>query len=303
MKIFLFLTIFLSSLSFGAVANFSPFINAQMSIIERMHEDNITKELIQKLLKEQNTLYNEALNELMTNKVKYINNIELYESEIFSIKKIISINRRAGNDYAVLRDEVVLKSYQILISQNKMVKTLLLGLDSKTKEEYETVLNAATSKNQKEISQLFEKYDYREILHVEPETKIIKILKENIRDFYILKEVNIDLVSYMYKLSSKMYRLNKYSKYHLISFAIFIDSSSFVQAVNPILEPYNLNIIKLISIFFLILIISFFRKIVYVWLEQYLFKIDFFKEYAVDISAKIRNSIDMVILIINIKMG
>jgi len=302
MKIFLFLTLFLSSLSFGAVAKFSPFVNAQMSITERMNEDNVTKELIQDLLKEQNTLYNEAINELMSNKTRYINDIELYESEIFSIKKIISINRRAGNNYAVLRDEVVLKSYLILSSQNRMMKTLLLGLDSETKEEYETILNAATTKSQEEVSQLFAKYDYRDLLHIEPETKIIKTLKENIRDFYTLKEVNVDLVAYMYKLSPKMYRLNKYSKYHLISFVIFIDSSSIVKALNLILEPYGLNIIKLVSIFFLILIISFFRKIVYVWLEQYLFKIDFFKEYAVDISAKIRNSIDMVILIINIHM-
>jgi len=302
MKFFLFLLVVFNSLTFAAVANFSPFVDTQMSITERMNEDNITKEGIQKLLKEQNIIYNEALNELMTNKSKYINDIALYESEIFSIQKIISINKRAGNNYAVIRDEVVLKSYLILKSQNKMMRTLLLGLDSETKEEYENILNAASLKNEEEVSSLFKKHDYHDMLQIEPETKIIQTLKENIRDLYILKEVNVDLVAYMYKLSSKMYRLNKYSKYHLISFVIFIDSSPIVKAVNPIIEPYGLNIIKLISILFLILIISFFRKIVYVWLEQYLFKIDFFKEYAVDISAKIRNSIDMVIIIININM-
>jgi len=301
MKIVLFLTIFLSSLSFGAVVNFTPFIDAQMSIVERMNDQNATKEIIQKLLKDQETLYDEALNDLMSNKVNYINNMELYESEIFALKKVISINKRAGNNYAVIRDEVVLKSYLLLRSQNRMIKALLLGLDSETKEEYETLLNALTLKNQKEVVKLFE-HDYREMLHIQPETNILRTMKENIENFYTLKEVNVDLVAYMYKLSSKMYRLNKYSKYHLISFAIFIDSSSMVKAINPILEPYGLNIIKLISIFLLILIISFFRKIVYVWLEKYLFKIDFFKEYAVDISAKIRNSIDMVILIINIHM-
>ena len=301
MKIFLFLTIFLSSLSFGAVANFKPFIITQMSIVEKMNENNVTKELIQELLKEQNLLYDEALNELMSNKAKYVNDIELYESEIFSLKKVISINRRAGNNYAVARDEVVLKSYLLLRSQNRMMKALLIGLDSETKEEYETVLNTQTLKNQEEVARLFE-HDYRDMLLIEPETKILRTTKENIRDLYTLKEVNVDLVAYMYKFSSKMYRLNKYSKYHLISFAIFIDSSSMVKAINPVLEPYGLNIIKLISILLLILIISFFRKIVYVWLEQYLFKIDFFKEYAVDISAKIRNPIDMVIVIINIHM-
>jgi len=301
MKIFLFLTLFLSSLSFGAVVKFTPFVDAQMRIVEKMNEDNVTKELIQTLLKEQNILYNKALNNLMTNKVRYINNIELYESEIFSLQKIISINKRAGNNYAVIRDEVVVKSYELLRSQNKMIKALLLGLDSETKDQYENLLNSLSSKNQTEVMKLY-KHDYRDILLIEPESKLLKATKKNIRDFYTLKEVNIDLIAYMYKFSSKMYRLNKYSKYHLISFVIFVDSSPIVRAINPIIEPYGLNIIKLISIFFLILIISFFRKIVYVWLEKYLFKIDFLKEYSVDISDKIRNSIDVVIVIININM-
>ena len=300
-KSLLLLSLFFATLSFGAGVKYSPFIDAQMSIVERMNEDNITKQVVEELLEEQSSLYDIALNELMSKKNKYINDIELYENEIFALKKVILINKRAGNSYAVMRDEVVLKSYLLLRSQNRMIKGILLGLDSETKEEYEVILNALTSKNQVEIIKLFE-HDYRDILDIEADSKILKTTKENIRNFYTLREVNVDLVAYMYKLSPKMYRLNKYSKYHLISFVIFIDSSSIVKALNPILEPYGLNIIKLTSILLLILIISFFRKIVYVWLEKYLFKIDFFQEYAVDISAKIRNPIDMLILIINVNM-
>ena len=300
-KLLLLLSLFFTTLSFGASIHFTPFIDAQMGIVERMNEDNITKKVVGELLEEQSSLYDEALNELMSKKNKYINDIELYESEIFSLKKVILINKRAGNSYAVTRDEVTLKSYLLLRSQNIMFKSVLLGLDSETKEEYQVILNALTSKNQLEMTKLYE-HSYIDVLQIEPETKILKTTKQNIRDFYTLREVNVDLIAYLYKLSSKMYRLNKYTKYHLISFVILVDSSSLVKAVNPIIEPYGLNVIKLMSILLLIVVISFFRKIVYVWLEKYLFKIDFFKEYAVDISQKIRHSIDIVILIININM-
>ena len=75
MKLILLLSLFFTSLGFGAVVNFVPFIKAQMSVVERMNEDNVTKERIQDLLEEQNTLYSKTLDELMSNKVKYVKDV------------------------------------------------------------------------------------------------------------------------------------------------------------------------------------------------------------------------------------
>ncbi|MEA1983356.1 MAG: mechanosensitive ion channel family protein [Campylobacterota bacterium] len=298
---FLVIALFFTTSLFSASVTFSPFIAAQVEIVNKMNEDNVTKEIIESLLREQSHLYDDALNELMSNKSKYISSIKQYESEMFSLKKIISINKRAGNKYAVMRDEVALKSYILLRLQNRMIRSVLQALESETKEEFETILNQLSAINQEEVSKLYE-YDYRDILFIQPETKQLKATKENIRDFYALKDVNADLISYLYKLNSKMYRLNKYSKYHLISFVVYIDSFTLVKTVNPILEAYGLSITKLLSIAFLILLFYFFRKIVYVWLEGYLLKIDLLKEYSRDISKKIHKQIDMVVVIMNVNM-
>lgn len=121
----------------GSVS-YPSFIEAQMKIVEQMNEDNATQESIEGLLQEQNSLYERAVNSIMANKDKYIKNIELYKNEIFSLKKVISINKRAGNTFAVYRDKVATKIYLLLRSQNRMLKEILLALDAESIEKYET---------------------------------------------------------------------------------------------------------------------------------------------------------------------
>jgi len=297
----LILFVLFSSYSFAANITYTPLIASQMSIVERMTENNATQESIASLLKIQNTLYEKSVNSIMSNKNRFINDIEQYEDEIFSLNKVMAINKRAGNELAVLRDEVALKIYLVLRSQNRMIKAILLALNSDSIEEYEIKLNEIVSRNQEEIQAYFQK-DYSDILALDNKSKILQITKKNIHDLLILREVNADSIGYIYKFSAKMYRLNKYSKYHLISVAIYINSLSIVEALNPILEVYGLSVIKLISMLLLILIIYFFRKVVYVSLERYILKFELLSEYSVEISEKIKGSIESLIIIININM-
>ncbi|MDQ7043887.1 MAG: mechanosensitive ion channel family protein [Sulfurimonas sp.] len=266
-----------------------------------MNDSNATQASIAKLLKEQNSLYEKTVNSIMSNKNKFIQNIELYEDEIFSLKKVMMINKRAGNKFAVLRDEVALKIYLVLRSQNRMFKAILLALDSNTIEAYEKKLNDIVGVNQKEIQTYFQK-DYTEFLTIDSDSKILQIAKKNIHDLSVLQSVNSDLVSYIYKFSTKMYRLNKYSKYHLISVVIYINSLAVVEVLNPILEPYGLSVIKLISMLLLVLIIYFFRKVVYVYLERYILSLELLSQYSKEISQKIKSSIESLVIVININM-
>ncbi len=297
----LILFVLFSSYSFAANITYTPLIASQMSIVERMTENNATQESIASLLKIQNTLYEKSVNSIMSNKNRFTNDIEQYEDEVFSLNKVMAINKRAGNELAVLRDEVALKIYLVLRSQNRMIKAILLALNSDSIEEYEIKLNEIVSSNQQEIQTYFQK-DYSDILALDNKSKILEITKKNIHDLLILHEVNADSIGYIYKFSAKMYRLNKYSKYHLISVAIYINSLSIVEALNPILDVYGLSVIKLISMLLLILIIYFFRKVVYVSLERYVLKLELLSEYSVEISEKIKGSIESLIIIININM-
>jgi len=266
-----------------------------------MNEVNATQEKIQDLVKKQDDLYEMALDELMLNKQQHIDNLESFSSEIFALNKIMKINKRAGNTYAVLRDEVKIKIYEVMRAQNLMIKNILLSLDAPNISSYEKKLNYYIVDNQQKIQKIYSK-DYKKYLELETSAKTLNQAKKNIEIFYILKDINVDMVNYLYKFENKMYRLNKYTKYHLIAPVIYINNLTLVKEINPILRPYGLNVIKILIIFFLFSLIYFFRKIAYVALESYILKVDFLSKYSKDILEKLRRPIELLIVVININM-
>jgi len=267
-----------------------------------MGENNITQETIEALVEEQELIYDTALDELMSNKSSYIKNLKTYNSEIFSLKKIISINKRAGNTYAVLRDEVKIKSYKLIAAQNLLMKNILIALDLPTIKDFQEALNNHVTTNQLSVQKIYS-INYREKLTIAESSKTLIQAKKNIEEFYALKDINVDFVNNVYKLENRMYRLNKYTRYHLIDAVVYINSFAFVQTINPVLELYGLTVLKIIFITILFLLIYTFRKFVYVALESYILKIDLLKKYSHQILEKLRKSIEIVIIIININMA
>ena len=266
-----------------------------------MGENNITQEAIENIVQEQELAYEKALDELMSNKNTYLKNLNLYNTEIYSLKKIISINKRAGDTYAVLRDEVKVKSYKIVSAHNLLIKNILIALDLPTIKDFQEALNNHITTNQLTVQKLYD-VDYREKLAFVESSKIFNQAKNNIEEFYALKEINVDMINNIYKLENRMYRLNRYTKYHLIDAVVYINSLVFVQAVNPVLELYGLTVLKIIFISMLFILIYAFRKFVYVALQSYLLQIDSLKKYSEQIIGKLRKSIEVVIVIININM-
>ena len=286
---------------FGNGVKYSTFIDSQLEIVYKMHDMNITQDDIKRLVYEQEASYERALDDLMAEKQKYIGNLKLYNSEIFSLKKIISINKRAANNYAVLRDEVQLKSYELIRNQNIMIKNILIALDIQDIKLFEKELDKHTVQNQLLATKLFET-DYRDKLALQPTFKTLKQAQKNIKEFYALKEINSDIINNIYKLENKMYRLNKYSKYHLIKPVVFINSLSIVKVFNDMLEPYGLTVVKLIFIVVVLLFIYIFRKIIYVALESYILKIDILDKYSYQVLEHIRKPIEILMIIISINM-
>lgn len=267
-----------------------------------MNEHNISQETIKKIVAKQELSYEMALDELMSNKNSYIENTNFFNSEIYSLKKMISINKRAGNTYAVLRDEVLIKSYKVTRAQHILVKNILLALDLLDIEAFEEALNNYMTENQLAIQKIYEK-NYLETLTLAADSKTLKQAQKNIREFYALKEINIDMVNNIYKLQERMYRLNKYSRYHLIKPIVAINSIGIVQTIDDVLESYGLTVVKIIFITVLFIFIYIFRKVVYVALESYALKIDILQKYSHQILEKLRKPIDILIIIVNINMA
>ncbi len=302
MKLLLLILIFIVSLQAKEDIKYSPFIDKQIKLTYQMNDANISQEEASKLVLKQEEMYQQALYSLMANKSQYINNLKDFNAEIFSLKKIISINKRAGNRYAVTRDEVQIKSYLIVRNINNTIKNILISLNTKTIEEFEKKLNELTSQNQQQLLDITEQTDYSKFLSYKSNSKVLKTAQNNIREYYALIEINSDMIAHMYKFEKKMYRLNKFSKYHIIEPVLIINSSKIIQIIDEFLNPFGLSVIKLIIISLLITFIYILRKLFYILLSKYLTSNDSLNEYAEDILIQTKKSIGVLIIIINIDM-
>ena len=295
----------LSFLFYSAFAatqiKYTDFIHKQLELTMEMADANLTQEKVSDLVDKQELLYEKALYNLMANKQYYINNAQDYSSKIFSLKKIIAINTRAGNSYAVTRDEVQIKCYLIARNINTLIRNVLIALDAHTIEDFEAKLNEYTTLNQKELSKIANK-DYKDLLNLQGTAPVIIALRENVKEYYALQEVNNDIVAYLYKFEKRMYSLNKFSKYHLVKVVVFISSIGAVHAVDTLLSSVGLSVVKLIIITFLILFIFLFRKLFYYLFEKYLLHSNYLHEYSQDILMRTRSTLDVVIVVINLNM-
>ncbi|MEO1938750.1 MAG: mechanosensitive ion channel family protein [Sulfurimonas sp.] len=299
--VFLFLLFTLSLFAKDQV-KYSPFIDKQIEITYKLNDANLSEEEATKLLHLQTELYEKKLNDVMMNKNEIINHVEEYKSEIFSLKRIIRINQRAGNTYAVLRDTVQIKNYKIVRNINYFIRDVLIALDAPTLEEFDKRIDQLVQKKQQRLKELI-KEDYKEYLSVPDNgSKVIHALKENIRELYALKQINNDISSYVYKFEGRMYRLNKFSKYKIIKPVIYLNSIDAVQSIDRLLNDYHLSFVKILIILFLVVIIYIFRKLFYIVLHRYLINSKYLNEYAEEIIVRTKKTIELLIIVINIDM-
>jgi MscS family membrane protein len=303
-KKLLFFIVFFLALNLNAAVKYNPFLDKQIKLTYELDDNNLTQEDIHTLIQKQESLYENQLYVIMANKQQYIDNDfnkRNIDTKIFSLKKIIAINKRAGNSYAVLRDEVHLKSYLLVSYQYDLLKNVLMALDLPSLEKFENRLTVYITEDQKEVSELG-KTDYNQYLRLEGSSSVIKALKQNIRDFQALQEIHNDMISYLYKFENKMYRLNKYYKFHVINLVIYLGSFGAVQKIDVVLGIYGLSLMKLIIMLFLTLLIYAFRKIVYVSIQRALSKVDFLEKYSETILSKLKTTIETLVIIININI-
>jgi MscS family membrane protein len=280
---------------------FTKFIDAQLQNYYKLNDANLSQEEIEQTIEDEGKLYHKALQYLLANKTKFIKEYAKYEKEIFSLQKILSINKRAGNSAAVLRDEVKLKSYEILNAQGKMFKDILLALNKPNADEYEAKLAQYVNQNQEEVAQI-NNVNYKEYLSWEPNSKVVSQLQDNIKEYYALLELNRDLIVYLFRFKDKMYRLNNYANYHLSEIVYAIDSLDLVTSINIMLEDYNIDVTKLLIMIMVSVLVYLLRKIALFILKKILHRISFLKAYAAKIVTRLEKPIDILFAIININL-
>ncbi|EQB34430.1 hypothetical protein M947_10880 [Sulfurimonas hongkongensis] len=278
-----------------------PFLSKQLDLIHQMNESNTTQEQIMLIAEEQKSLYSQKLDEFLKDKEEFINNYKNFDAEIFALEKIIKLNKRLGNNYAVIRDKVLVKSYKLLNAQNDMIKSILRALDKMNFVEYQTYMSEMFAKNQEYNAEL-NNVDYSDILALNQDSTILKQAQQNIKDYYALIEINADVLKYLSMFETKMYRLNKYSKFNLINPVLSINNTPIAQKINSVIESYGFSVVKILLMIIVSILIYILRTYIYIKIESFIVEINSLKKYSKDILRSIRKPMEIVMIFIGIEI-
>jgi len=257
---FVLLLVFFSLTLCAKEVHYSPFIDQQIELTLALSKEDITEAEVERIIDQKEKLFDQQVENVLANKTYYLDTPLPFTKEIYRLKKIIAINQQRGNKYAVVRDQVLVKSYKVLQTQHTMMQDILQALDLKTFDAFSKALNDIFVTNQQSVNQINDT-DFHPYLEVEGRSQVVIDMKNRIQEYYAILEINAELLRDIINSQRKMYRLNKYYRYGLISVVLYINNTAFAQAVEPLLMRFNLSAVKVLLILSIIVFTFIFRKL------------------------------------------
>ena len=283
-------------------AEYSGWLEKQLALSYEMNEANVTKETVQKIAEEQRLLYIQMAEQVLLDRSILRRGEKKYDKDIFTLKKVIKHNERFGYKYAVIRDEVRIKSYKLIEAQHKMLRSIFHALDRYVdKKKFETKMYALFAENQKEIDAL-DSSEYQAILKLKEPGRRLKEAQKNIKEFYALIDINSDVLRHIVDSEKRLFRLSKYAKYNLLPMVLYLEHLEVTQRINPLLKPYGLDVVKLLLMVFVFSLIYFVRKILYGVIKALLSRSQRLKEYKIEILDAIRKPVSAIIILIALEL-
>ncbi len=282
---------------------YNAWIDNQIQLIKQTNDHNLTQKELTKIFDERDKLYMQALRSILLKKAGLLQYIKHYDNEIYRLEKMIKVNRRYGNKEAVLRDEVQVKSYKLLEIQNRMVQRIFKALDSMSVSAFEKEMYKIFSESQLEINKLDNQNKrYRDILNKKPKSRLEKKVQENIKEFYALMEINVDILRYFSENARHVYRLNQYTQYYILKPALYVDGFADKWHINDVLKPYGLSAVKVVLILLVTVLIFLIRTVLIGLIERLILKFKYVGHYAKEIIADIKSPISLLLVLINIEL-
>ncbi len=266
-----------------------------------MDDENITQKQIKELAHRQKLIYISGFEKILLNKNLILNQPKFYQEKLFVLNKILNYNKSQGKGYTVVRDEVLVKSYKILQSQNKMSRNILRSLNLYDYDEFDINMNKEFIKNQEDIYKI-NTIDYRPFLKLKEDNKALHEAQKNIKDYYAFIEINADVLKYYSIFQKRMFRLNKYADYKILPIALYLDHTEFGKKINDILYPYNLSLVKLLLIFVISVLLYFVRTQFYRLANRLLRKIKFLQKYSQEIIDNSYELINIFFIVMNLQI-
>ena len=254
----------------------NKFIEEQIKIEIQLLDYNLSLEKKIKIKEEQGNRYKEFLLQYASNKEEYLQQNDPYKNEISKLQLRLNSNKHRGNANAVMRDELLIKGYELRKGIREAFHEIMLLTESESKSFFKDKINETLVKYYSKYSN----FDRKKYILTDQDSSntIVRSLNEAFQNLEYLESVANTFSAEVVANSSYIYRAGRLSQSHFYSFIKQINSSSLGVKVYTYLSKYHLDlasILFVISIIVIIVITHFIlRFIVDRTLKHYRFKED-----------------------------
>jgi len=257
LKKIIFLLFFLFTSFLSSNDRLDDFINEQIKIESQLLDENLSLDKKIKIKKEQGHIYHDFFIQYASNKEEHLTKDNPYKLEINKLTLRLNSNKHRGSTNAVIRDELLIKQYNLRKDIRESFHEILRLTESESRSLFKDKINETLVK-------YFAKYaPLDQNKYIKPDqdqsSPMIKSLYEVVNNLGYLENVAKTFSSELVENSSYIYLTGRHSKSHFFTILRKINSSNYGEKVNTYLTPYHLDIARIIYVFSIIIIILIFQ--------------------------------------------
>lgn len=253
MKKIIFFLFFLLTSSLFSSDVLNDFIDEQVKIESQLLDQNISLDERIKIKEEQANRYKEFLLQYAANKEEYLQQNDPYKNEISKLQLRLNSNRHKNNVNAVMRDELLIKSYELRRGIREAFHEVMLLTESESKSFFKDKIDETLIKYFSKYTALDkEKYISPDQDQSSP---IVQSLNAAIQNLEYIESVANTFSAELVANSSYVYRAGRLSQSNFYSFLKKVNSSSFGEKINIYLSKYHLDLASVLFVISIIILI------------------------------------------------
>jgi MscS family membrane protein len=268
LKKLLFLFLLFFSISLFATNSLNTFIDKQIKIEAKLLDQNLSLDEKVSIKKAQDNDYLDFFLQYAGNKEVNLRNTNPYRDEVNRLKLRLNSNKYHQNNNAVLRDEILLKNYDLREGIRQAFHETLLETKSESGAFFKDKVNEIVVKFFSEHQALDKtKYDLSD---QNKSSVIIDELNDALTEFDYLENVSNTFSTETLEHSNMIYRTAQFSESRLFPLINNINTSVYGKTINTYLLPLHLDAAKVTLMLLVILFILLMQKVTLLIMDRFL---------------------------------
>jgi len=220
------------------------------------------------ILESRYTQYGDFLNTLLQEREQNLNDMGLNSKKSFYLHRKIEFNKRRGNHYAVLRDEISTLHLKVDDTLKEMLTLLISATYEKSESNYVQLLEKALQSNHAAIKRFVHNFD-ESLDSSDQSHEIIIQAQKNLVQLKAIIFLNNDLRQYIHVYKKSIYQASIYSSFGFSRLKKQIRDTSISKKLDPFLTSLNLNTYQFVLILLILFITLSASRVIY-WIANFI---------------------------------